>query len=314
MTTLAFFRNPSIEEPDFFDEGPAVRISSGSWFNTSSIDTSTIAVHRQGVEITQQKHYDAGIVKIHAGDPGHVLKQTGFGMTTTVNRQQDFKDNDRFNPVVYVTAQASTTANPLTLPIITDDKSKDENFVYDGVLESLTIRSRASFRSVDKPYEAHEVKGALMSGNEDRESSFSSDTATTVYTHDLRQISKFHDRYENELLITVNKIISDNTTLTGSTGFNSTLVSGTHTANLVNKYRYEKALISPYDDKRYSRNITTASISQYGDDMLAAMSSLSCSVGYLRTVLNDRSATCGWDYDRNVNIGTDSLAFGGMVY
>ena len=26
------------------------------------------------------------------------------------------------------------------------------------------------------------------------------------------------------------------------------------------------------------------------------------------------SATCGWYYDNNMSVGTDSLAFGGMTY
>ena len=39
------------------------------------MNTSVTDPYRQGVEITQQKYYDAGFVKIFAGEPGHVIRK-----------------------------------------------------------------------------------------------------------------------------------------------------------------------------------------------------------------------------------------------
>ena len=43
------------------------------------IDTSAIDAWRQGVEIVTMNHFDAGIGKISAGEPGHVLRANSFG-------------------------------------------------------------------------------------------------------------------------------------------------------------------------------------------------------------------------------------------
>lgn len=75
--------------------------------------------------------------------------------------------------------------NTITFPIITSDNDQIENYIFDGIIEPLTIRARASFFSIDVPFEAHEVKGAVMGGNTD--TTWASDCIETVYTQDLAE-------------------------------------------------------------------------------------------------------------------------------
>lgn len=96
MSTQDFFCNKQTEDNVFFDEGPQVSQKkvtyiSGTFRNTSSIDTSQIDAYRQGVEITLFKHFDAGTVKIHAGEPGHVLRRNHFGMNKNLDKNLHLK-------------------------------------------------------------------------------------------------------------------------------------------------------------------------------------------------------------------------------
>lgn len=98
----------------WFDEGPAPRnIMPMSTINTSSIDTSAIDAYRQGVEVTQMKHFDAGFCKITSGEPGHVLKQTDFG-NARVRRVSVFRNQEILSTVV---------ASPELLPFTDNNKS-----------------------------------------------------------------------------------------------------------------------------------------------------------------------------------------------
>ena len=288
MATLDFFRNTHIDDTSFFDEGPRipnVKPLTASGINTGSIDTFAIDGYRQGVEITQQKYFDAGYAKIHAGEPGHILRKNTFGISNNFrNTSPSFKDIDYFNPVLYIEAQ--DTNSPLlfsliTFPIITSDNDETENYLFNGVIEPFTIRSRASFFSIEAPFESHEVKGALMAGNTDQ--TYASDQVLTVDRHVLTQQIFYLDMVDMfEGQIPMN-------------GF----------------FNHIKLPLLPFVDERLIRD--TISTSVYDEDMIEALSLMSGSTGNYISV-GYRSATAGKDYDNNVSIGTDSITFGGMVY
>lgn len=289
MSTPAFFRNTYRDEPTFFDEGPApldrkpVVASDGRFVNTSSIATAQIDAYRQGVELTQIKHFDAGLVKIHAGEPGHMLRRNRFGMDRNYRTEPVFEELDYFSSQTFLRAQELDSPllfNILTFPIITSDNDQIENYIFDGVIEPLTIRSRASFFSIDVPFEAHEVRGALMAGNTD--STWASDRIMTVTT--------FEPDFRPIPYLDLVDMIDGRFPLNGF-------------------FQHEKSAIKPFNDKRYPRNV---SLQAYSDDMSAAVSLMSGSTdNYVR--FDEESATCGWDYEFTTQ-GTDSLAFGGMTY
>lgn len=285
MAYLNFFRDSQVKDPSFFDEGPRIVATvSTTSTNTSSIDTSAIDAYRQGVELTQIKHFDAGIVKIHAGEPGHQLRRNRFGMDRNFRNDQRFEELDYFNPATFLKTQELLEPllyNIITFPIITSDNDQIENYIFDGVMEPLTIRSRASFFSIDIPFEAHEVKGAVMGGNTDQ--SLGSDVIVTV---------------RNNTSTRSNVPFLDMIDMMGSIPMNG-------------YFMYSKSVIAPFVDVRYSRNVITSS--NYDTSMIGAVSLMSGSTdNYIG--INKVSSTTGWDYDSNVMIGTDSLAFGGMGY
>jgi hypothetical protein len=283
MATLDFFRNTHIDNTTFFDEGPRVPnakpLTSG--INTGSIDTFAIDGFRQGVEITHQKYFDVGYVKIHAGEPGHRLRANTFGMVNNIrNVQPFFKDADYFDPVSYIKAQAINSSS-ISFPIITSNDDEIENRSFNGIIEPFTIRARVSFFSREAPFESHEVKGALMNGNTNQ--AWESDQILTVDRYDLTQKVFYLD------MVDVHQ---------GRTPMNGFFSS-------------KKATLLPFVDERLIRD--TKSTSVYATDMSAAMSLMSGSTGNYISI-GYRSGAAGKDYDNNMSIGTDSIAFGGMVY
>ncbi len=301
MASLDFFRNIHHVDPSFFDEGPKPMTSKpvfveGEFHNTSSIETVTIDGYRQGVELTQQKHFDAGTVKIHAGEPGHVLRRNRYGMDKNFRNDPRFEELDYFNPETYLRAQdleAALFFSIITFPIITSDNDQLENFLFDGVIEPLTIRARAAFFSIDVPFEAHEAKGAVMAGNTDTTNA--SDLVQTVYRRDLMSQLPFLDQYADAVTFVEQE---------ASEGLASSNIGF---------FNHEKAPTSPFVDIRFSRNVESSTV--YDSDMDAALSLMSGSTeNYIDSLINERSAASGWDYSNNVTIGTDSLSFGGMVH
>lgn len=301
MASLDFFRNVHHEDPSFFDEGPPVTaftptFASGTFHNTSSIKTVEIDGYRQGVELTQQKHFDAGIAKIHAGEPGHVLRRNSFGMSKNFRNDPRFEELDYFKPVRFLQVQDSESplvSSVITFPIITSDNDQIENFLFDGIIEPFTIRARASFFSIDVPFCAHEVKGAVMGGNTD--SSWTSDRVQTVYLHDLKQNLPFLDQYADAV------------------AFAEQGMGQGHVSSIVGFFHVDKSPSAPFQDTRFPRNAALST--NYDPTMDAALSLMTGSTeGYINLAVGKRSATSGWDYDTNSGVGTDSLAFGGMVY
>lgn len=287
-----FFRNPP-SETTFFDEGPrtlAAKPNStlGQYRNTGSISTTLIDGYRQGVEMTQMKHFDAGLVKIHAGEPGHVLRKNRFGMDRNFRNDPVFEELDYFSAVTFLRAQEA--ASPLvldviTFPIITGDNDQIENFIFDGIIEPLTIRAEASFFGIETPFYAHSVKGGVMGGNLDQ--TWSSDQVLSIdyFEPDKKQVP-FLDLVE---------MIS---------------ISGSLSLATRGYFNNIKSTRRPFDDSRYPRNTTLSTT--YVSEMDAALSLMSgSSDNYVS--FKQRAAPCGWTFD-NTPAGIDSIAFGGQTY
>jgi hypothetical protein len=287
MSYQRFFRNASIEEPLFFDEGPRIpeaRIAPkpGTFINTSSIDTSEIDAFRQGVELTQQKHFDKGLVKIHAGEPGHVVKRNHYGLQKNYRVGPTFEELDLFNPVTFIQAQSLLEPlyfNVLTFPIITSDNNQIENFDFDGIIEAMPIREVASFFSTEAPFIARSVKALLMDGNVD----------SNMGTEQIKTVDEFSVRTNQAFLDLIEMF-----------GMFST----------VGFFLHEKSPIRPFIDRRLPGNFTPTSFQP--TSIRTALSQMkSATENYVNE--DERSAATGWTYS-NAPQGTDSLNFGGLGY
>lgn len=272
----------------FFNDGPRTlntRIPpSGS--QEGAINTKPIDPFTQGVEITRQVQYDAGLAKIWSGEAGHVLKPNTFGQTKNFFPDPGFADIDLFIPQRFLAAQTNSSPlwqNVLTFPIIIGDSDQIESFSLNGIIEPLTIRAAAAFSSIDAPLESHAVRGNFGSGNSDQLNG--SDQVVTVYVFEpKRQIVGYLDMVD--------------------------IIEG-HPLN--GFFRYEFTALLPFNDERLVRNVPVSQETVKDAGMLAALSVMTGSTSNYISFA-DRSAACGWGYDNNGTIGTDSLPFGGMTY
>jgi hypothetical protein len=274
----------------FFDEGlrlaPKVQTTATA---TGSIDTEAVDAWVQGVEITRLSQYDAGIAKVWSGEAGHIAKPSVFGQSQGFFPKAQFSDADRFSSQQYVNAQAKGSplwTNNVAFPLFIGDHDQLEGFNFNHIIEPLTIRAAAGLFSTDAPVEARSIKGTVMGGNSNQVGG--SDRVLSVDTlNSTSRITAFLD-------------------LADSVG----PLSGSRRLN--GYFQWKFATLLPFVDARYNRN-TIPSGSVEDATLVEAMDHMTGSTdNYLR--LNQRSATCGWDYDSNVALGTDSLAFGGMLY
>ena len=271
----------------FFDEGPRVNNVKSNVTSSLSgaMDTRVVDRYVQGVEISRQSQYDAGLVKIWSGEPGHVLLNTRFGMDKNYMPDPGFQEMDYFNPVTFIEGQLDEFSplwyNIFTFPIITGDNDQAENFDFNGIIEPLTIRPLVAFFSIDVPLEARTVRASLVGGNQNQIGG--ADRIMSVdYFEPTREMIGYLDMIDMH-------------------------------ANrpTVGYFRHEFATLLPFKDERFVRNQPLEGTEPV--DLVDSMSLMTGSTdNYVRH--NQRSSTCGWYYDNNSGVGTDSLAFGGMTY
>lgn len=148
-------------------------------------------------------------------------------------------------------------------------------------MEPLTIRPIVAFFSIEAPFESHTVRGHLATGNTNQMGA-SDQVLSLDYFEPTKEIVGYLDMVD--------------------------IIEG-HPLN--GFFRHEFTSILPFTDARLVRN--EVNVPSEPSDMLAALSLMSGSTdGYVH--YNQRSSACGWYYDNTTNVGTDSLAFGGMVH
>ncbi len=95
--------------------------------------------------------------------PNFEIENLSFGMPKEFKDEAIFEDMDKFDPVKFIQDNGSSLIYPQVLWNIS---AKDID-TYDGVIEPLTIRSRASRNSIEWPYDSHGVRAALSNAAED---------------------------------------------------------------------------------------------------------------------------------------------------
>lgn len=276
---VPLFSPVPVPDTVFFDESTRQTNNRETISVSGSIDTSQIDAYTQGVELTTERRYVAGVAKIWSGEPGHVLKKNRFGMDRNAFPSAAFSDLDFFNPQVFIEAQDAASPlwqNVFSYPIILGDNDQLDSLNFDGVIEPLSIRKPASFTSIEVPFEAHAVYGSFGVGNIDVRRA--TDQVFTIDVHDvMTSIGAFLDMQDG---------------------------GGAFLDN-------NPSRVSAFIDQRLVRNEDRPTFEP--SDMVETMSMMTGSTdNYIKH--NQRSATCGWVYDNTTKTGTDSLAFGGMTY
>jgi hypothetical protein len=95
--------------------------------------------------------------------PNHEVDRRDYGQPKLFKDDEPFEDMPGFNPVAFLEDGGCS----MIYPYILFNVSMKDPDQMDGVIEPLTIRSRASRNSIDWPFEAHRVSGFFMGGAED---------------------------------------------------------------------------------------------------------------------------------------------------
>lgn len=255
--------------------------------------SGSVDAYKNGIEITQEKHWTAGMVKITAGTPGHLYEPTLYGVPPiSIVDPDKYFEIDVFDPIKFV--ELGGDPDLFEFPIITSDSNQLENFILNGIIEPFPIRPVISNFSINFPFEPHSTRGEYGNGNTHR--MWGSDEVLTVdyYEPGRPDISPFLDAGES-------------ITIDGPTGpINLGLSQG--------YLSMDRKAMAPFEDVIYQRD--TPPSSSYGADMLTAllaMPSGSGRMGSSYVTWKQKAATSGFVYDDAV-AGTDSIAFGGRLY
>ena len=258
--------------------------------------SSSIDQFRQGVEITLLKH-QAGMVKISAGTPGHLMPTSNYGVNENNNLTDNnfFQELNLFNPIEFINVQSTDKLieQTITFPIVTSDTNQRENAVLNGIIEPFPIRPIIAHFSIYFPTEPQGIKANLSNG--DHFLKKSSDTVHSTYDF-------LPTRSNREVFLDA----SDPVTVSNDQG-DVTVQVGPSIPVMSNDINY----IEPFADVVYARGDALEATKSYQSDLLSAIRSLKpMNTTYLDS--NEFSGRTGFTYNDSVQ-GVDSIAFGGLT-
>ena len=266
------------------------------YYASSSMDS-----YRNGVEITQDKHWTAGLVKITAGTPGHLYKSSLFGVTKNdIISSNNFTEIELFDPVKFV----ETGGDPalFTYPIVTANGNLSDSFDMNGIIEPFPIRPLLTGLSLNFPYEPHATRGQFGNGNINN--IFASDSVLSLDYFEPSRVNAtpYHDIIFQVGLSGSLITLSDNEDTWGR--------STEDDIYYIEFSNIPENLVAPFEDIVYSRgevpNMT------YDNDLLQAINAM-LPGGATYVNRKEKSATCGFLYNNSPQ-GTDSIAYGGLLY
>lgn len=95
--------------------------------------------------------------------PNFEMENLSLGVQKEFKSNTVFEDATRFDPVSYIGDKFREQIYPQVL----FNLSANDTDSYDGVIEPLTIRARASRNSIEVPWFSHDVRGAVSNAAED---------------------------------------------------------------------------------------------------------------------------------------------------
>jgi hypothetical protein len=257
--------------------------------NVDYYASSSYDAYRTGIEITEDKHWIAGLAKISAGTPGHLYENLCFGYSeTSIISEDEFIEIDLFDPVKYVKSGGDPSYT--TFPIITGDFNQVENYILNGIIEPFPIRSVISNFSINFPFEPHSIKAGFGCGNTDTTMATSQIVGVDVYSVNEVNNTPFLDAVD---LIGI-----------------SNEVTGVFVGPSLGYFTTDTNKILPFEDFVYPRGYPLSS--SYGQQMSEAILGLPA-LESTYVSRKQKSASTGFMYD-NAPSGTDSIAYGGMLY
>jgi hypothetical protein len=95
--------------------------------------------------------------------PNFEMENLSFGVSKDFKDNTAFEDTMRFDPVSYLL----DTYRELIYPQVLFNASANDTDGYNGAIEPLTIVAKASRNSIESPWFAHDVRGAVSNAAED---------------------------------------------------------------------------------------------------------------------------------------------------
>lgn len=258
--------------------------------------SSIIDAYRQGVEITQNKHWTAGFAKITAGTPGHLYDKNFFGIYNSDLVKEYLKsesldayyDSEIFNPVSYILNTGSSSAIDLS-----HSQAELELNFLNGTIEPFTIRDIVTMKSLYFPYEAHSIKGQYGEGN----------INWKIATDEILSVDYYDTSKKNFFFLDGGQLSFD--TLSTPKRLGSFGVIGGH-LNLA-----ENAVM-PFQDLIYQRDhIPSASYGSIMMEALLAMTGSRYKENYVPQ--KKKSATNGFDCEY-IDQGVDSINYRNLTW
>lgn len=235
---------------------------------------------RNGVELMNLQQWAAGYAKFSAGTPGHIIDNpTCLG--SLINNDNIghpwYRDLNSFMPLEFISTQLSGGIPQITFPIIINEAEETDKNGINGVIEIFTIRDIVNLRSISSPYEPRSVKGSFGDGNQ-RSIWDGSEEVVTVTEFTVKQPEvPYQDQYDVDI------------------GY----------------YRDDANHVMPFVDVTPARDHIDES--KYEEDLASVVRQMSpLGTTYIRE--KEQSQACGFVYDNAGLTGTDSVAFGGLLY
>ena len=256
--------------------------------------SGSVDVYRQGIEITEQKYWAAGLVKISAGTPGHLVEPLCHGVSQLNISEHDwFLEVEPFDPVAFLQVQDAGGAieTLFTFPIVTSDNAQKENYIFNGIIEPLPIRPIISMFSINAPFEPQGVRADAGNGNSDDRLATDQVLTVDVYEPARPNAAFFLDA-------------GDSVDIRNDSG--TVVVHGA----AIGYFSLNPNTLSAFTDVDPPRGYD---VSSYDTDLAEAVRHLRPQeTTYITS--KERSATAGFVYGDANPAGTDSVAFGGLLY
>lgn len=263
--------------------------------NIDFFASSSLDYYKNGIEIREDKHWTAGLSKITAGTPGHLLENYAFGVSdSSIIDPDKYIEIDVFDPVNFVEVG---DPNLFTYPIITSDANQTENYILNGIIEPFPIRPVISNFSINFPFEPHSYSGQFGNGNTARNRDVSSDQVMSVdyYTPKVKNRSVYLDAVETIMLS------NSDSTVTASVGASNGYIMTDFNA------------LQPFEDVIHLIDEFPSGSRSSGQGLFSLLERRQPNGEETYVSKKQKSATAGFVYD-NAEAGTDSIAYGGLLY
>lgn len=283
-------------------EAPTVRIRATP---TSGSDTTAIDPYRQGVELTIDKYRYQGPMKLSAGTPDHSMYDAVFGQVDHLEPVTEFADADEYTARLFLTASEATCIGQ---PISNLQGSFAE--LYDGVLEPLEIRSIAAHSSIDFPYPAHGIYASFQEGNPDLFDR--SEQITDIKKVSVAQGLAYIDAQDTFGSATLPGYVSEQSPAIVP------FIDVVHSRSIEAVHAGAVAGASPslIDDVDMAMVLVGASSSlepMLLIDEISMTAGMTYAVPVRKELLSGSGTVTGYKLRRPYSLGTDSIAFGGLL-